>query len=84
MEKLKEYRAEIEKLDSEIADLLVKRMKLSKKIGNYKKENGLPVFDPQRELELKEKNILAVEQEYQRAYQEVFETILKVSKDLQL
>ncbi len=84
MEKLKEYRDEIEKLDKEIAQLLVKRMKLSKQIGDYKRNNGLSVFDPQRELELKEKNILAVEQEYQRAYQEIFETILKVSKDLQL
>lgn len=84
MEKLTEYRQEIEAIDSELAELLVRRMKLSKKIGEYKKENGLPIYDPKREEELKIKNILAVEQEYQKAYREVFEVILKVSKDLQL
>lgn len=84
MDKLVEYRTEIEKLDSEIAELLVKRMELSKKIGTYKKENGLQIFDAKREEELKQKNILQVNEEYRRAYQQVFETILKVSKELQL
>lgn len=84
MDKLVEYRTEIEKLDSEIAELLVKRMELSKKIGAYKKENGLQIFDAKREEELKQKNILQVNEEYRRAYQQVFETILKVSKELQL
>jgi len=84
MEKLIEYRNEIEELDSKIAELLVRRMELSKKIGEYKKEQGLQIYDPKREEELKNKNILQVNEEYRRAYQQVFETILKVSKELQL
>ena len=84
MEKLIEYRNEIEKIDSELIELLVQRMEISKKIGALKRENGLPIFDPKREEELKEKNILSCKEEYRRGYQEILETILKVSKDIQL
>lgn len=84
MEKLLEYRKEIEKIDSELIELLVQRMELSKKIGDFKRENGLPIFDPKREEELKQKNILSCKEEYRRGYQEILEAILKVSKDIQL
>ena len=76
MEKLLEYRKEIESIDSQLIELLVQRMELSRKIGQYKKENGLAIFDPKREEELKEKNILSVKEEYRRSYQEIFENIL--------
>jgi len=84
MDKLKEYRQEIEKVDEQLIKLISQRMELSKKIGEYKKENNLPIFDPSREEELKNKNILLVKEEYREAYKEVFETILKVSKNVQL
>ncbi len=84
MEKLLEYRQEIEEIDSQLIELLSKRMKLSSKIGEYKRCNGLPVYDPKREEELKEKNLSKVEPELQVAYKEIFDVILKVSKDIQL
>lgn len=84
MEKLSEYRKEIEEIDGQLIVLLSKRMKLSSEIGDYKRANGLPVYDPKREEELKEKNLSKVEPELQAAYKEIFDVILKVSKDLQL
>lgn len=84
MEKLAELREKIDKIDKELAILIAKRMKISSQIGEYKKENGLPVYDPKRELELIEKNLLLVEEKYRKSYKEVLETILKESKDLQL
>ena len=84
MTKLDGYRLEIEKIDKELFDLIAKRMAISSKIGEYKKENDLPIFDAQREKELKEKNLLNVEEKYRFACGEVFELILKLSKDFQL
>ncbi|MCQ2776214.1 MAG: chorismate mutase [Bacilli bacterium] len=84
MNQLEQYRTEIEQVDDELIKLLIKRMELSKKIGEYKKSNGLSVYDPKREEELKNKNLLKVEEIYKSGYSEIFETILKVSKDFQL
>ena len=84
MDKLEEYRLEIEKIDEELAKLICKRMEMSYKIGEFKKQNGLPVYDPKREETLKEKNLSKVEEKYREGYSEIFDEILKVSKDLQL
>lgn len=84
MENIEFYRKKIEEIDEEITKLLVKRMKLSLEIGQYKKSKGLPVYDPKREEELRNKNLQKVEEKYQAGYSEIFESILKVSKQLQL
>lgn len=84
MTKLEQYREEIEKIDEQLFNLLAKRMNVSMRIGEYKKENNLPIFDAKREEELKEKNLLLVEEKYRHACGEVFELILKLSKDFQL
>jgi len=49
VKKLSNYRKEFDKIDLQILYLLGKRMKLSKKIGKYKKQNGFSVFDSKRE-----------------------------------
>ena len=82
MQTLNKYRSE--KIDLELIKLLEQRMILSKKIGDYKKELGLPVYDPSREEELKNKYLAIVNEVFRSGYKEIFETILKVSKDIQL
>ena len=84
MEKLQEYRDEIEKIDEELAKLICKRMDVSLKIGQLKKDNNLSIYDPKREEFLKEKNLSMVEEKYRKGYGEILNAILKVSKDLQL
>lgn len=84
MEKLEEFRTKIEEIDEQLVKLICERMKTSIEIGNYKKENGLSIYDPQREEKLKEKNLARVEEKFRSGYNEIFEVILKVSKDLQL
>ena len=44
-----EFRREIDEIDDVIISNLDKRMRVSEKIGKYKKENNLPIFDPKRE-----------------------------------
>lgn len=42
-------RDEIDKIDSQLVELFVKRMNLIEKVASYKIENALSVFDPERE-----------------------------------
>ena len=49
MEELKKLREEIDEVDNALTDLLVRRMDISDRIAQYKKEQNLPVYDPQRE-----------------------------------
>ncbi len=45
---LEKLRSEIDQMDSELLELLGKRMSVSDKMGIYKKENNLTIFQPQR------------------------------------
>ena len=48
---LKDYRAEIDRIDKEIASLFQQRMRTCEGIARYKHANNLPVMDTGRELE---------------------------------
>ena len=48
---LKEFRGQIDEIDDQLVELFAKRMAVAAAIGDYKKENGLPVFVPARERE---------------------------------
>lgn len=49
---LLELRKEIDKIDSELIPLLLKRMGISQKVAQYKVERGIPVLNEQREQEI--------------------------------
>lgn len=49
---LDELRAEIDKIDDQLIKLFQDRMEVASKIGQYKKDNGLPVLNSQREREI--------------------------------
>lgn len=51
MTEIELLRENITKTDEAMAGLFELRMKLSRAIAAYKRENGLPVFDPSREEE---------------------------------
>ena len=48
---LNELRLEIDKIDDQLIDLFTKRMEVSARIADYKKQHGLPIFVPTREAE---------------------------------
>ncbi|NPA12522.1 MAG: prephenate dehydratase [Aquificae bacterium] len=54
-EKLKEYREQIDNIDTQILKLLNERAKLAKEIGHIKKEINKPVYDPSRERKIFER-----------------------------
>lgn len=46
---LQKSRSDISQIDEQIVSLFQKRMAISKEIAKYKKENRLPIYDPERE-----------------------------------
>lgn len=52
MDKLKEYRVEINQVDQELLKLFRKRLAIVRKVGELKKKNNLLVVDKKREREL--------------------------------
>ena len=52
MNELDGFRAEIDRIDTELAHLLELRFDLCEEIGRYKRMNGLPIENCEREKEL--------------------------------
>ncbi len=65
---LEESRREIGKIDAELAELFVRRMQAAEKVAQYKREHGLPVYDPVREDRLLQSNAPRVADETIREY----------------
>ena len=49
---LKDLRKQIDSIDDELVRLFVKRMEVSAKVADYKKERNLPIYGPSREREI--------------------------------
>ena len=46
---LKPIRDEIDEIDKELVELFKRRMECSKKVARFKMENGMQIFNPERE-----------------------------------
>lgn len=46
---MNELRHKIDKVDLTLLKLIEERMDIAREIGQYKKDNGIPVYDPIRE-----------------------------------
>lgn len=82
MKDLSQIRTEIDSIDSQLIELFKRRMDCSKAVAEYKKANGIPVYNAQREEEI----LKEVEQkggEYGKYAGEFFEKILELSRELQ-
>ena len=81
---LEKQRAEIDAIDREIVALFERRMQVVVDVARIKKENGLAILDASRE-----KEVIAKVQSYlkddhlKEELAEVYETLMKVSKDYQ-
>ena len=52
---LNELRNEINQIDDEILRLFLRRMEVAGQVADYKRENNLPIYQPQREREILKK-----------------------------
>ena len=76
MSNLDDLRKEIKEIDESLMMLLERRFDLARQVGDFKRENGLPVEDPKVEA-MKRKNWEGSD------VGEVFEMIMKVARKLQ-
>ena len=67
-DKLVEARKIINEVDSQMAQLFVKRMRAAEMVYEHKKEFGLPILDPKREAAVIEKNTAQVEDDVLKGY----------------
>ncbi len=79
---LEEYRKQIDEIDENIENLLDKRLKLCKEIGDYKKENNLEVLDQNREDAILSK-IDNSNLEHKEAIKEIYKEIFDEGKKVQ-
>lgn len=52
---LVDLRRQIDEIDNDLIDLLAKRMKISREIGEYKKEKGMTIVQPRRYTQILDK-----------------------------
>ena len=68
MRDIKDIRATINEIDSEMRELFVKRMEAAREVAEYKSAHGLPILDSAREAEVIENNVKKLESEELRPY----------------
>ncbi len=80
MSELEEYRAQIDVIDRQIAALFRERMGVTRKVGEYKAQRGLPVLDPAREKQVLSAKAALVGDELRADITTLFETIMALSR----
>jgi monofunctional chorismate mutase len=76
-------REQINEVDQELVRAFEKRMHIALEIAKYKKENGLPVYDPVREEAVLKKQMAAVDAELAGYTQSLYQTLFEVSRRYQ-
>ena len=82
MRELSEIRKDIDKIDSELLRLFIKRMDCAKEVGRYKKANDIPILNQKREDEILDE----VEQkggEYGNYARLMYTNLMELSRALQ-
>ena len=83
MKDISECRAEIDRVDDEIARLLEKRLEVSGRIAELKREAGAPVSDPARERAILTRVTGLVAPGHMTGARQLFTTLFGLSKALQ-
>lgn len=83
MTEIKLLRNEINKIDTQLLELLKQRIVISKKMGTIKKEKNIAIFDMEREKEIID-NYTQNEDSLNKKYiEKFFQTLMDISKEVQ-
>lgn len=80
---LTEARCEIDKIDSELKKLFIKRMAVSREIAMIKAQTGDNIYKPDREKEVVEKLTAYIDPDIKEEYTVFIKKILEISRDYQ-
>jgi monofunctional chorismate mutase len=84
MASLNDYRKQINTIDDELRKLFLMRLEISQKIGDYKREHELPIYDEKREKQIKQHQRQMINNDALWVYFEPFyQVILDISKEVQ-
>ncbi len=76
-------RKKIDEIDDKLLILLKERLAVSKKIGEIKKKNNMPIYDPVREQEIIEMSIKDFSDEEKIHAVRFLRTLMHISKEVQ-
>lgn len=81
---LKSLRNNIDKIDDEILELFIRRLRIVEDIYEYKKINGMNIYDKKRENEILQKidKNMSVNK-YKSELESLFKSIMKISSSYQ-
>ena len=82
MKDLGQIRNEIDSIDKQLIDLFKRRMDCAKAVGEYKKENNIPVLNQARENEILDK-VQEMGGEYGTFARLLYSNIMELSRALQ-
>lgn len=80
---IQELRKQINIIDEQLVQNFDARMKVALEIAKYKKENGLPVFDPARERAVLDKQTAAVSEDMAMYVKLLYNTLFDLSRSYQ-
>ena len=81
---LDEARDIINRVDSQMAELFVERMKAAEMVFEHKKKFGLPIFDPEREETIIQKNSALIDDDVIKGYYiDYIKNLMSVSRSYQ-
>ena len=81
---ISDYRKEIDMIDNELVKLFERRLEVVTKVGEYKKENNLPILNESREVEVINKNVSKLtNMEYEPFAKQFFEDLMRTSRNFQ-
>ena len=78
-----DYRKEIDRIDRELIDAFVRRMKVCGEIGLYKEAKGLPLYDQARELAKVTDAVSQVPEDLREYVSRLYSTLFELSKSYQ-
>ena len=83
MIKLNLLRKKIDDIDDELIALFLKRLDISKEIGELKKENNMKIYDPKREEEIIGMSLKHIDDNQKKYVEKFLRTLMDISKEVQ-
>ena len=80
---IQEIRKRIDEADEQLVQAFAKRMRAASDIADYKREHGLPVWDPAREREVMARQTKAVDGDMAMYVKLLYNTIFDISRSYQ-